>query len=117
MENDNQNVQCLKSKKIFLNTIYLQIHIQKVHVSIQSNGCNICGIIIKHKRHYKRHIQEIHNKYKIKYTCKTCNKEYSRYNNLVLHMLIHENKTKICHICGKGFHRVDVMKKHIKYHL
>ena len=46
-----------------------------------------------------------------KFACSLCTKTFSVKRNLTRHMLTHEGVLHKC-ICGKAFHRLDVLKKH-----
>ncbi|KAM0746959.1 hypothetical protein T439DRAFT_383596 [Meredithblackwellia eburnea MCA 4105] len=47
----------------------------------------------------------------------SCVKSFRRRDYLERHQLNHNNEPRLtCHICSRGFHRADVLKKHVERH-
>ena len=61
-----------------------------------------------------RHIREVHGEKMHK--CDSCNENFTRYENLMRHMLIHEDQKSphICSLCGHEFSRKDHLVRHMQ---
>lgn len=64
------------------------------------------------KEHSLRHLKEKH------FQCPDCPRSFPTKTDLMSHHLIHKAKPKnhICDICGRGFHKPFLLKKHKMYH-
>ncbi|KAK7086429.1 hypothetical protein SK128_007001, partial [Halocaridina rubra] len=77
-------------------------------------SCKVCNRSFSKKVSLELHSQ-IHSKLR-PYSCDTCQKSFTKKMNLKLHMLVHSNDEYPCYICGKPFKLLSSMKLHLLSH-
>ena len=76
--------------------------------------CHLCDHVTASNWDFKLHIATVHEGQR-PYSCKHCNKSFTRTAHLKNHIeCIHEKKKHICEICGASFNQNDTLKNHIK---
>ena len=84
--------------------------------NIQNSGSygNICKIHFKNKYRFRQHFVSNHKSYE----CEKCDRQYDQYRKLMEHVRCkHTEHTKLCHVCGKMFHKHNVaLKLHLESH-
>lgn len=83
--------------------------------------CTICGELFSSKGNSKRHKRILHTTSGYKesnfFSCNLCDKNFSRGDNLMRHMLVHESAHSDqlkCEVCNTTFKRKDNYKRHVK---
>ena len=82
---EEENNRCNICSSNFKDGLSLDLHIKKKHT--KNTICKICGLVLKNKNHYQRHLSE--HKDTKKFICKTCKKSYKRNCHLKRHELKH----------------------------
>ncbi|GME92413.1 unnamed protein product [Ambrosiozyma monospora] len=75
--------------------------------------CETCGNRYTKRARLKKHIETKHADNIKRFICEECSKEYSTYDDLQRHLLIHSDRYK-CPYCGKRHDRKDRYEKHVE---
>ena len=106
--------ECSHCKKTLSSKVYLQKHINTVHLGIKDYACDLCGQTFTNNQGLKGHIARIHEERR-DHQCKVCDKAFGYKFMLKEHILsVHENVKPICNFCGKAFNGASRLRKHIK---
>ncbi|GLV44364.1 Meiotic central spindle [Carabus blaptoides fortunei] len=109
---DVKRYKCNMCDKAFCRSSNLQLH-RRTHSNARPHKCSTCDMRFKEKGTLRKHMT-VHNAIKtIKYKCKLCEKEYSRLENLKLHLKTHpEYRPK----CDKSLIEQGVLYQHMTVH-
>ena len=107
--------KCNICNKFISNRSNLKTHMMTVHYNIKKFECHICGYKCAHSYALKKHI--LTHKHEHKFSCKTCDRKFTKMNGLVLHMKVCVTKvTKPsffkCKRCHKKYKSEGCFKKH-----
>ena len=107
----NSTFICEFCPRLFKSTEKLKQH-QKGHEGL-NYSCNICKKCFKWDSSLNSHMQAAHDKSGPSFKCPECGKSLKDKNNYKKHLFTHTDaKPYYCNICGKGFIRKDLLKKH-----
>ncbi|XP_044743514.1 zinc finger protein OZF-like [Chrysoperla carnea] len=114
-----RNFACTKCDLSFKDKWILKRHVKTVHyASQQYEACHVCGKSFK-KRHFQKHLATHGDR--VIFKCEICLKEFLHKHNLDQHIkYVHENiereRNHLCNICGRGFHKMDDLRRHFLTH-
>jgi len=129
--NSSKMYACAICTEKFSEMIYLDQHIQVVHL-LELGKCSVCSNIFPDKKRLYDYIQTTrdcifcpkpypwiprNNRNKKRHECPYCVKSFVRWKELYVHLHVHKKPFE-CTICGKDFSTRRLIRRHLilKHH-
>lgn len=106
-------IRCDICDKALANPAALRLHMQRIHVVADGKvECKICNKFIN-SYYLNAHMEVVHSSFK-KHVCDVCNKTFSRSDYLLRHKTVHMDvKPHLCTICDRTFSRLQYLQQHV----